>query len=532
MAALPSSCDAVVVGAGHNGLVAAIVLARAGLDVLVLERDRVTGGACRTEHPFAAVPELGASTGAYLLGLLPPELSAALDLELPLIRRDPHYFLPTRYPGRHLLLGGDGQANRRAITAFASAADATAVAAMQAELAALRDDLAPAWLAPPLPAEAVADRHVRPALQQVFLDLVRGSVADHLARFDFATDVIPAMYAVTDAFPGLHGTWDTPGSGFNFLVHNQCRLPGSDGTWMVVRGGMGTVTRQLTERAMAVGARVVTDVAVMAVTAHAGSVTGIVASHGDGAGDIEVAAGLVLVNADPVRLVAMAGADTAGPTALAAATRAVERPGTTLKLNLALRDLPRFTCLPDPVGQHHATIHVLPDLDQPIESLRTSYADAVAGRVPERPPIELYLHTAVDPSLRDPAGHHSGALFVQWVPNRPLVGDWTAIEDATADRLLALVDEVAPGTSDLVVDRDILHPRAIEERFGITGGHIFHLDNSASFTDRLPYRTATAGLYACGAACHPAGSVMGAPGWNAANQALADGGRELSGRGR
>jgi phytoene dehydrogenase-like protein len=513
---LPARADAVVVGAGHNGLVAATVLARSGLDVVVLERAEVIGGACRTERPFAAVPELGASTGAYLLGPFPPELLRALDLDLPLLRRDPHYFLPTTEPGRSLLLGGDAAANRRALAAFTSERDVQALGSMQAELAALRDDLAPAWVAPPLPLDETAERYVRAELREVFTDLVRGSVADHLGRFGFGSDLLPAMYAVTDAFPGLHGGWDTPGSGFNFLVHNLCRLPGADGTWMIVEGGMGTVTAALADRAQAAGARIVTDAEVAAVTTAGGQLEGVAV------GEHVIACDVVLVNADPVRLVDLAGEVAAGQDAVRVAGLVRERPGTTLKLNLALRELPTFTSLPDPVGQHRGTIHLLPDLDDPLPALREALDEALAGRIPARPPIELYLHTAVDPSLADPAGHHSGALFVQWVPNRPLDGTWDELADPAADRLLALVDEVAPGTSDLVVDRQVLHPAAIERRFGITGGHIFHLDNTVSFTDRLPYRTATEGLYACGAGCHPAGSVIGAAGWNAAHAALAD----------
>src|SRR5437763_14284269 len=147
--------DVVVVGAGHNGLVAATMLARAGLSVTVLERETTVGGACRTEYPFGRAPDLAASTGAYLLGLMPRELLGVLDIDLPLVRRDPHYFVPT-LDGRYLLLGRDAAANRRQFAEFFTVEDARADEALAAELAALRDDIGPAWLAEPLPVEETA----------------------------------------------------------------------------------------------------------------------------------------------------------------------------------------------------------------------------------------------------------------------------------------------------------------------------------------------------------------------------------------
>src|SRR5262249_13532003 len=228
----------IVLGAGHNGLVAACLLARAGLDVRVRERRDVVGGASVTERPFARAPGLGCSTGAYLLGLMPPELMAELGLELPLIRRDPHYFLPT--PGRrHLLLGADEAENHRQFLASFSAADWEAHRALEAELTALRDDLAPAWLAPPLPGEEAAERHVRPGLRAAFLELAGAPVGAWLDRFGFRSDLVRAMYAVTDGLSGTAGGYDSPGTALNMLVHNMCRLPGAGGTWMLVRGGMG-----------------------------------------------------------------------------------------------------------------------------------------------------------------------------------------------------------------------------------------------------------------------------------------------------
>ena len=157
-----------------------------------------------------------------------------------------------------------------------------------------------------------------------------------------------------------------------------------------------------------------------------------------------------------------------------------------------------------------------------MDNVRAMWADVQRGRLPEFPTIEWYLHTTADPSLRDPDGHHSSALFVQSVPYAPTGTTWEAALPSYVDSLLAICDRYAPGTSDLVVDTFPLTPPGIEEHFGITGGHIHHVDNTVSFTDRMPYATGIPGLYAGSAGCHPAGSVIGAAGHNAARRILAD----------
>src|SRR5262249_42004821 len=149
----------------------------------------------------------------YLLGLMPPELLAELGLSIRLIQRDPHYFLPTTVPGRYLLLGADAEQNRRALVRFASERDSRADAALAAELAALREDLGPTWLREPCSIEETAERFVRPALRAAFVDLCRKPILHYLSRFGFESELVFAMYAVTDAFSGLAGSWDTPGTG-------------------------------------------------------------------------------------------------------------------------------------------------------------------------------------------------------------------------------------------------------------------------------------------------------------------------------
>jgi phytoene dehydrogenase-like protein len=193
--------------------------------------------------------------------------------------------------------------------------------------------------------------------------------------------------------------------------------------------------------------------------------------------------------------------------------------GATLKVNLCLEALPRFTCLPDDPRVFGPTIHLLPGEDDALDGLARAQSEAAAGRLPERPPIEWYVHTALDPSLRDAEGRHSAALFVQPVPYAPTHG-WNGAESAYVARLLRLCDEFAPGTSGLVREASALAPPGIEARFGMTGGHIHHVDNRLAFDARLPYETPVQGLWCCGAGCHPAGSVIGAAGRNAARLVL------------
>jgi len=220
------------------------------------------------------------------------------------------------------------------------------------------------------------------------------------------------------------------------------------------------------------------------------------------------------------------------PASLTDRMAAVRRTGTTLKLNLALSGLPEFSCLPagsrSPFG---STIHLLPGSaglsgtagsDSPMAALRAMWADVQAGRLPAEPTIEWYLHTTVDPSLQDADGHHSSALFVQSVPFQPAGSSWDAELPGYIDRLLDIVAAYAPGTRSLVADMMPLTPPGIEEHFGITGGHIHHVDNTVAFDERMPYFTGLDGLYAGSAGAHPAGSVIGAAGHNVAKRILRD----------
>src|SRR6188768_2682254 len=507
--------DVLVVGAGHNGLVAALCAARAGLSVLVVERADVIGGATRTEYPFAQAPELPHSTGAYLLGLMPPELLRKLELEIPLLRRDPHYFLPREQRG-YLLFGSDLAELERQFVQFFSRADFEAHQRLQAELAALREDIAPSWLTQPDSIEQTAERYVRPALREAFVRLCRGSVGDYLDRFGFESDLVKAMYAVTDGFSGLYGGYDTPGSGMNFLIHNMCRLPGGDGTWMIVEGGMGTVARVLADALARHGGSIVVAEPVASVIVEGDTARGVVLEDCS-----EIRARAVLVNADPFRMQALVGAARL-PAAYNARLAAMKRPGSTFKLNLALERAPSFRCLPQHGPAFGPTIHLLPEEGSVLAELERGFRAVQAGKLADFPSIEWYMHSTVDRSLRDAKGRISSAFFVQWVPYELAEGSWDLEAERYARRLLEIADRFAPGTSSLVSDWQIMHPQKIEQYFGISHGHIHHIDNSFGFADRLPHRTPIAGLYSASAGTHPAGSVIGCAGYLAAGECLRD----------
>jgi phytoene dehydrogenase-like protein len=233
---------------------------------------------------------------------------------------------------------------------------------------------------------------------------------------------------------------------------------------------------------------------------------------------------VVVCNADPFRMLKLAGPD-ALPADYVAKIESMRRTGTTMKVNLALSDLPRFTCLPEQRGQHSTTIHLLPPEHEgggPIARIRAGHEKVMRGELDPFPTIEWYIHTEADPSLRDAKGHHNSALFVQWVPYQLSGTTWEKEEDRYVKQLLAIADRFAPGTSDLVVDTFTLTPPKIEQHFGITGGHIHHVDNTLAMDQRVPYTTPLSGLYSCSAGCHPAGSVLGGAGHNAAQRILAD----------
>ena len=477
--------DAVVIGAGHNGLVAGAYLARAGLSVEVFERREVVGGACVTEELW---PGVRASPGAYTLSLLLVQIMDELDLSRHGLRvdvHDPYLFAPLP-DGRRVVTWSDPLTTHRQIEEDWTRADADAYRrwSESRERAAAR--------ARPLMLDPSRERW----LEAVGPDLLEGSIADELAAIPSAEVRVP--FAIQGLIGTLAGPED-PGTAFVSLYHELGEATGRPGAWGYARGGMGAVTGALRSAGEEAGAVVRTDVTVEAVLVEDGRAAGVVL--GDGR---EVRARTVLSGADPLTTARLAG--THPPDGWL-------QQGPVVKVMVLLDGLPDFPSWPGP-EPWRGTV----DIGFSLEDLTAAAADARAGRPAARPWIEAACQTAVDESLSSP-GRHVLSLFCQCFPP-------DADPDSAADAAIARFAEVCPELPARVVDRLALGPRQIEERFGIAGGHIFHGEMLPGqlFEQRPGARRygGVEGLYLAGSGAHPGGAVTGAPGLLAARAAIED----------
>lgn len=513
--------DVIVAGLGHNGLTTLALLARAGLKVLGLEARSTPGGACKTTESFAKVPGQKVSRFAYLYGLTPPEMEEALEINVPKLRRDPWYFVPG-LDGKYLLSGSDQQAMKGLFDTFYTEKDWKAHCAMQELLEQIRSFVYPAWLETPLSVEDTAAKYLPERLRRQFINLCRGSVGDFLSQFDWETESLPVMYATTDGFTSAYGTWNSPGTGANFLAHNMCRL-NSDGTWMIVRGGMGTLTRLIAQKAIECGAKIWTDAPVRSVLHEGGVTKGVVLENGT-----TVRAPVVVCGCDPYRIRDMVGADSVPGDFRARLAEYAKYPGSSMKINLALRRHPDFSCLPEDKGQFVTTTHILPAVPDLVKTVIRSFEQARDGMLPDWPLVELMFHSKLDPSICGTQGYQTAGIFCQWVPNKFADGSsWSANETRAVERVFEICGLYAPGFRDLVLDYDVLTPQSIETEVGITNGHICMVDHKFFGAERVPFRwPGLQGLYTGSAACHPGGGVTCCPGAGVANVVLGDLGRK------
>lgn len=542
---IPAEVDVVIAGAGHNGLVCAAMLAKRGVRVLVCEASDTIGGACRTEYPFVHAPNVGCSTGAYLLGPMPPEVLDATGL------RDKVRLLPRR-PHGYFLLPGPSSAEPLPVAfgiagglKHVSARDRAALDDLDVVLAAIRDDLAPLWLTDALPLEETVDRvrdtpapaRVGGTIRELYRLLALGKAGDaypsgplfdFLERFRFESEFIKAVVA-TDGFVGSSRGYADAGSGMNFLLHNMLRLPAGDqpwaspplGAWQLVEGGMGAITRGLAECVRDAGGNIRTHARITDV--HTAS-SGIRAVEIEGVGEVQ--ARMLVIATDPRSALDMFSGE-ARLRFQQAIAPVGDHLGTSLKVNLALKRLPKvigteaFNAIVPSARPLAGTVHILPTTDTMARLERARMRAVVEGRLPDAfdTMIDVYTHTAVDPKLCDAEGRHAMSLFVQWVPSTlsTLAG-----EEFARSLINGPVAQVMPDLPRLVEDMLVLTPGGIESRFGIRGGHIHHVDNGWAFDRRLSVRSPVQGVYVGGAGAHPGGSVIGASGYIAAAAILHD----------
>lgn len=506
--------DAIVVGAGHNGLVCAAYLLKQDLKVLVLERSDRIGGACVTEEPF---PGFRISTASYSLSLLLPDIIIELGLKLDIRPKDPELFAP--YPdGGGMLMWRDPKKRHDAISAV-SEKDA----ARYPEFIELFEEAA-RYLRPLLTYSATRKQARRSFRRSEMPDLFKRTVDASIAEICedyFESDLMQGLMASQGIIGSAAGP-RTPGTAYIYLHHAFGMAAGEPGAWGFVRGGMGAITAALADVVRGLGGEIRLEAEVASVkTDGSRRAAGVVLASGE-----EIDAPAVLSNADPKRTALLIDERVLAPE-YRLDVDALPTDGTVVKVNCALAGLPRFTGMSDGskvAPEHLGTVTISPSIDY----LEEACAEADAGRPARRMMIEAWIQSASEPDLA-PEGKHTLSIFAQYAPYRLAEGTWADRRDEIGDLVIGTLEEYAPGLSDLIEDRQVLGPPDLEERFGLTGGNIFHGEILPDWLfDKRPssawhrYRLPLPGMYLCGSGAHPGGGVCGAPGRNAARALLTD----------
>ncbi len=521
--------DLIVIGGGHNGLVTAAYAARAGLKTLVLERRHVLGGACVTEELW---PGFKVSTAAYVNSLLRPEIIRDLELKrhgFQMLPRSPSSFTP--FPdGRSLMLGPDKALTHREVAKF-SPRDAEALPRYEAMLERVAAFIEPTLVATPptpwslRPADLVALGRLGLGFLRLgkdaanALEILTGPARPILDRW-FESEELKVTLA-TDAVIGAWATPSMPGTAYVLFHHVMGECDGARGVWGYVRGGMGGISNAIASAAREHGAEIRTGAAVRRILSRGGQAEGVVLGDGTEIRASRVASGVdarttFLGLLDPAEL----------PGEFVDQVRTIDYTSGSCKINLALSGLPDFTALPGAEAgpQHRGTIHICPTMD----TIEAAFDEARRGRPASTPIVEATIPSVLDDTVA-PKGMHVMSMFTQYFPYDVKEGDHEYWKERYADRCIELLDQYAPGFKQSVVHREVLAPRDLESRFGLTGGNIMQGTmglNSLLFMRPVPgyadYRTPLRGLYLCGAATHPGGGVMGACGYNAAREILRD----------
>jgi phytoene dehydrogenase-like protein len=522
--------DAIIIGAGHNGLTAAAYLARAGLSTLVLERRDIVGGCCVTEE---IAPGCRASTTSYIASMLRPEVISELRLAdhgLRMIPCDPAIQVP--FPDGHVVPWWADRERARDEFAKISAKDAVRFVQVDDQLKKLARYLQPFFLEPPpeIDTSSVKGwsdlfrvgkrfRGISKCEIAQLVSFLTGSLGEFLDQ-NYESEKMKTLFLANNVY-GKHGGPYQPGTAIGMLFH---LLSGGEhelqGFYGHVMGGMGSITQALAASGKKLGVEIRTGATVSRIDVRNERARSVVLDDGT-----ELRSRMVLSNADPKRtfLGFLDAKDLSED--FRSSVRGIKMDGPCAKVNMVLAEEPRFTGISPAAPPLERTFYTLvPSL----EFAERCYDIAKFGEIPEELWVDCVVSSNADASLAPP-GKHILTCFVQYVPYRLRQGNWDEKRELLGDRVVKKIAEYAPNVPGAIVARQVLTPLDLERTYGLTEGNIFHGDlrlEQLFFMRPVPgwsqYRTPIDGLYLCGAGAHPGGGVTGAPGRNAAHQVLRD----------
>ncbi|MBJ7383027.1 MAG: NAD(P)/FAD-dependent oxidoreductase [Mycolicibacterium sp.] len=513
----PTTYDAIVIGAGHNGLITAGYLGRAGKKVLVVEARDVVGGACTSEE---LIPGATWSSCAFIASLLRPEIIAELELErygLEMYQTEANEV--SIFPdGSHLFVWKDMDKTLKEIEKF-SKSDAGAFLDFGLRVKKFASILTPFLMAPAPSRSQVLAAFEAAGAEELFNEMVLLSTKDLLDRY-FENEHIKGLFT----FFGMISVWggpSTPGTGYVYGHHSVGEFKGTLGQWGFVKGGMGGITQAMARSAEAHGTEIRLNSPVRKVVVDRGRATGVELASGD-----IISARTVISNADPQRSMLQLLPAGAIDAKLTAKLEDYDARGSMARIHLLIDELPDYIGFPaGEFGPQHQAQAIM---GASIENFERAWEAERRGEIPDDFVIEAVIQSTHDSSLA-PAGKHTMTLGVQQLPFELAGTDWDTIRDEWADRVLEVLFRYAPNLRGHILERVIITPKDLERDYGLTGGNIFHgamffdqLFNNRPTPELADYRTPVADYYLCGSGTHPGGGVMGANGHNAAQVVIAD----------